>query len=292
MAWLKLTIECPASHVDELSLLFEQFEAIVVSSEACSDEKLFGGVQEEPVYWKRTAVSALLDADIDLDILIACVRNRIGSDNVLANKIESLADENWLEAHKQQHGIMVFAERLCIQPSWLTSSEQYPYTLVLDPGLAFGTGKHATTRLCLDWLAHHEMSFNTLTDYGCGSGILALAAARLGVEKVYAIDIDAQAIRATLSNAELNQLGDRLICTDTDSDLIPASDCLIANILLNPLIELAPRFAELVKQNGKLVLSGILATQAEECLAVYSEWFTMKAPVFEDEWALLEGLRQ
>lgn len=210
MAWLKITVECPASEVDPLITLFEQFESVGISSTACSDEKHYAGVDDDPVYWKRTAVTALLHHDIDLDILLACIRNRIGTENILDNKIEYLKDENWLDMQKRQHQTLVFADRLCIRPSWESADTDYEAQLVLDPGLAFGTGKHATTSLCLEWLASHELDFETLIDYGCGSGILSLAAAALGVPHVYALDIDSQAISATRSNAESNGLEQRV----------------------------------------------------------------------------------
>lgn len=291
MSWLRLTLECRAGHVESLSQLFEQFDAIAITCEALSNEQLFAGVDDDPVYWHRTAISALYEESIDLDILLACARNRIGTENLLGSRIEAVADENWSEAHKAEHGAMVFADRLCIRPSWAQSGRKYPATLILDPGLAFGSGRHATTALCLNWLAAQELGAKQVIDYGCGSGILALAAAKLGAALVYAIDIDPQALVATQNNANNNKLGYKLIVAAAGRALLPAVDILIANILLNPLIELAPRMRELVKEKGKLVLSGLLAVQAEECLAAYSPWFTMSAPVYEDEWALLEGTR-
>jgi ribosomal protein L11 methyltransferase len=291
MSWLRLTLECHATHVDSLSHLFEQFEAVAISSEAVTEEQLFAGISEDPVYWKRTAVSALFDDCVDLDILHACARNRIGTENLLNSRIESVADKNWVDAQKEQHGAMIFADRLCIKPGWLEVETDYPVTLELDPGLAFGTGKHATTSLCLEWLASHDLKQQNIIDYGCGSGILALAAAKLGAKLVYAVDIDPQAIIATNANASKNDLTENIVVSTADSIVMPQADTLIANILLNSLIELAPHLSELVKPSGKLALSGILAVQIDECLAAYTPWFTMSEPVFQDEWVLLEGQR-
>ncbi len=292
MSWLRLTLECKASHVEPLSHLFEQFEAISISSEAVTEEQLFAGVAEDPVYWQRTAVSALFDDSIDLDILLACARNRIGTENLLASRIEAVADQNWVDAHKEEHSAMIFAERLCISPSWSPEKPEYPVTLELDPGLAFGTGKHATTALCLEWLATHDLDDQQIIDYGCGSGILALAAAKLGAKQVYAVDIDPQAVLATKANALNNKLDKKLVASAAENATLPSADILIANILLNPLLELAQQMSNLVRKNGKLVLSGILSVQVDECLAAYSPWFTMGEPVFQDEWALLEGFRK
>lgn len=292
MSWLRLILECDAACVEPLSQLFEQFDAIAISSEAVTDEQLFAGVADDPVYWHRTAVSALLDESIDLDILLACARNRIGTDKLFGSRVEAVADQNWIDAHKAEHHAMVFADRLCISPSWAISDQDYSATLVLDPGLAFGSGKHATTALCLQWLATHDLNSQSLIDYGCGSGILALAAARLGAGPVYAVDIDPQAILATEANARNNKLEDKIVISTVENAGLPSADILIANILLNPLLELAPLISGQVKENGKLVLSGILAVQTEECLAAYSPWFNMAPPVFQEEWALLDGTRK
>ncbi len=291
MSWLRLTLECHADYVDSLSQLLEQFDAIAVSSAAISDEQMFAGVADEPVYWDRTAVSALLDESVDLDILLACARNRIGTENLAGSRVEAVAEQNWVEAHKAEHNTMVFADNLCIRPSWVEADADYPATLVLDPGLAFGSGKHATTSLCLEWLATHDLRSQRLIDYGCGSGILALAAAKLGASPVYAVDMDPQALLATRTNAKANNLQDSLIVAAAESAKLPAVEILVANILLNPLLELASLFSSLVSENGKLVLSGILAVQVDECLAGYTPWFNMAAPIFRGEWALLEGSR-
>ena len=291
MSWLRLILECQEQHVDSLSHLFEQFDAISISIEALSDEALFGGVAEDPGYWHRTAISALFDDSIDLDILLACARNRIGTENLFASQIEAVADNNWLEAHKAEQGEIVFADRLCIRPSWVEASKEFPATLILDPGLAFGSGRHNTTALCLNWLASQDLDSMQVTDYGCGSGILGLAAAKLGAHAVSAVDIDPQALLATRSNAVNNELLDKIKICNVDTDITEKADFLIANILLNPLLQLAPGISKLVKTNGKLALSGILAVQIEECLAVYSPWFNMNDAIFMDEWALLEGTR-
>ena len=181
MPWLRLTLECQEQHVEALSHLFEQFDAIAISSEAISDEQLFAGVADDMHYWHRTAISALFDESIDLDILLACARNRIGTDNLFSSHVEAVADTNWVDTYKAEHGELVFAGRLCIRPTWVEPSQDYPATLVLDPGLAFGSGRHNTTSLCLNWLAVEELGCKKVIDYGCGSGILGLAAAILSI---------------------------------------------------------------------------------------------------------------
>lgn len=288
MALLRLILECRQEDVEALSHLLEQFEALAISSEALSDEPLFAAVAEQPRYWKRTAVAALFDESIDLDILLACARNRIGTEHLLGSRIEAVKDENWLTAHEDEAAEMVFANRLCVRPGWVEKGQDWPATLLLDPGLAFGSGRHETTSLCLDWLARQELEGSTVIDFGCGSGILGLAAVLLGAEKVYAFDIDPQALLASKQNAEKNQVTDNFVVCDAIED-IEQADILVANILLNPLKELAPRFSKMLGKKGNLILSGILSTQVDECLAAYSRWFSMARPLFKQEWAMLEG---
>ena len=293
MSRLRLTIDTHADQVDPLTDLLEQFNACCVSYQPVSDEQIFDNeIPSNTVWWRQTSVSALLDADIDFDILLACIRNRIGTDNIHRHSINPLQNLCWDEAYKQEFHAMQFAGRLVIRPEWEQAVQTDLPVLIMEPGLAFGTGKHPTTALCLEWLTSNDLPGKTVIDYGCGSGILALAAARLGASSVHAIDIDPQALLATRQNAVKNQLSNRIRITAQEAGKPPPADILIANILFNPLLELAPVFAELVRPGGEVVLSGILANQAEDSLVCYKQWFNMGIPVFRDEWALLHGYRQ
>ncbi|MBF8268553.1 MAG: Ribosomal protein L11 methyltransferase [Gammaproteobacteria bacterium] len=292
MSWLRLTIDTHADRVGPLTGLLEQFNACCVSYQPVSAEKIFDNESpSSPIWWQQTSVSALLDPDIDIDILLACIRNRIGTDNIHRYSIETLRDANWSEAHKQEFHSMQFAGRLVVRPEWEQAVPTNLPVITLEPGLAFGTGKHATTTLCLEWLATNDLIGKTVIDYGCGSGILALAAARLGAKSVCAVDIDSQALLATRHNAVKNQLLNQIRIAAVADGKPPPADILIANILFNPLLELAPVFADLVQPGGAIVLSGILMNQAQECLECYKQWFKMGLPVYRDEWALLHGNR-
>ena len=292
MSWLRLTIDTHADQVDPLTDLLEQFNACCVSYQPVSDEQLFDNdIPSNTVWWRQTSVSALLDADIDFDILLACIRNRIGTGNIQRHCINPLQNLCWGEVYKQEFHAMQFAGRLIIRPEWEQAVQTDLPVLMMEPGLAFGTGKHATTSLCLEWLASNDLPGKTVIDYGCGSGILALAALKLGAKYVYAVDSDPQALLATRQNAVKNQLSNRIRITAPESGKPPAADILIANILFNPLLELAPVFAELVRPGGEVVLSGILANQVDDILECYKQWFKMGTPVFRDEWALLHGYR-
>ena len=291
MPWLRLTLEVAAAQVEAATDFLEQFNAGSVSFQPASDEALFAGVGDEPVLWRRTFISALIDADTDMDILLVCLRNRIGKEHIFGQRIEPLPDRDWVESYQSAVTPLVFANRLCIFPSWLAPQPEYEHSVVLDPGLAFGSGTHATTRMCLDWLAGHEIKDNVVIDYGCGSGILALAAARLGARHVYAVDIDPQALAAARKNTQVNDLGNAITVFAPDQHSLPPADLIIANILLRPLLGLAKTFATLAKGGGSIVLSGVLSTQAQECLDAYGSWFKMETPLYRDEWALIHGRR-
>ena len=292
MSWLQLTLESDLDSAEQLSELLEQFGAVSISMTAMSDEKIFAqAIEKNPVLWRQTRVTALLHEDTDLDTLLVCLRNRAGKGKIVKHEISMLEDRDWVNEFKSAHGAKIFSDRLCVCPSWCELPRgDIPY-IILDPGLAFGTGTHETTAACLEWLAKNDIEDKTVIDFGCGSGILALAAVKLGAEKVYAIDIDPQALQATKENAKRNEVNEYFYVAHPDDIQLPQADVLVANILLDPLQKLANHFSELVRPAGDLVLSGLLSTQVEECLEAYQSWFNMDEPTFRQEWLLLHGAR-
>ncbi len=292
MSWFRLTLTSYPQYLEDLGELLEKFDALSVSYTPATSEPIFGDESVVDRFWKQTAVSALFNQDIDMDILVACVRNRFGTENIVDCRIELLQDSNWIENHKPGFAPMIFGDKLCICPSWLARPEGIAYIIELDPGLAFGTGSHATTALCLEWLATNDIQGKRVIDYGCGSGILGLAAAKLGASSVYAVDIESQALLATTSNARNNGLESRIVTALPADMLMQPADIVIANILLNPLITLSTTLSSLLVEGGRLVLSGILSTQTDLCLQTYSRWFEMNQPVFRNEWAMLTGTRK
>ena len=293
MAWLQLTLDSDRNAVERLCALLAQFDAVSVSLSAASGEVLLAegaGLKED--LWERTHISALLPEDIDLDILLACLRNCAGTDQIHGHQITFIGDRDWVSEVQQSHRPQLFGNRLCICPGWCTPPDHIPHLIMLDPGLAFGTGGHDTTAMCLDWLVQNDITGRIVIDYGCGSGVLALAAAALGAGHVYAVDIDPQALMASRSNAERNHLPGKITVTHPDAMELPVADIILANVLLGPLLELAPEFARLVCGGGSVVLSGVLAGQSEECLAAYQTWFNMDVPRYRMEWALLHGTRR
>ena len=291
MSWLQLELETGKPEAETLAGLLEQLGAVSVSLSAASEEPVFDNFEQQRHYWDRTHVTALLHPDVDLDILLVCLRDRIGVDRIYGHRIAQVQDRDWVSEFKAQHQPVLFANRIWITPSWCEAPASTLPSIILDPGLAFGTGAHPTTASCIRWLAEHDLHGKVIIDYGCGSGILAMVAASLGAEKVYAVDIDAQAITAAEANIERNQLADSILCGLPDEVNLPVADVVVANILMNPLKALMSRFTELTHSGSDLVLSGLLATQAEECLASYASCFTMDPPAFEAEWARLHGVR-
>ncbi|MCH8846804.1 MAG: 50S ribosomal protein L11 methyltransferase [Proteobacteria bacterium] len=293
MSWLQLTLESDFESAEQLSELLEQFAAVSVSLSPVSNEKIFGqAIEKDSLLWQQTRIVALLHEDTDLDTLLVCLRNRVGADRIGRHEISILEDRDWVGEYRLGHGVKIFADRLCVCPSWCEIPKDDIATIILDPGLAFGTGTHETTAACLEWLAQSDLKEKSVIDYGCGSGILALAAVKLGAGKVYAVDIDPQALQASEENAKRNEITDQLVIAHPDDIQLPVVDVLLANVLLNPLQGLARHFADLVKPSGDLVLSGLLSTQAEECLEAYQSWFNMDQPVFKQEWSFLHGTRR
>jgi len=292
MAWLQLTLESDSEGARQASELLELFGAISVSLSAVNKQLL---IEQHPdqqqELWDQTQVTALLHKDTDLDVLLASLRKRLGPAPLGNQKIALLPDKDWVREYQLSQGPRLFGNRLCVCPGWCIPPDNIDYVLLLDPGLAFGSGSHVTTGLCLDWLVATNIEGKLVIDYGCGSGILAIAAALLGARHAWALDIDPQALQAATANADRNRVSDKLTIDLPDKNNLPVVDILLANILLQPLQELAARFAALVLPDGNIVLSGILASQAEECLATYATWFNMAAPVFQREWALLTGRR-
>lgn len=293
MTWLQLSLDSNREDAEQLAELLDQFGAISVSLSAISDELLFGQEEkDDEQLWESTRVTALLHEDTDLDTMLVTLNNRVGNNHILGHQIQLLPDKDWVSDFQHSYGVRLFSDKLCICPSWCTPPDNITNILMLDPGLAFGTGTHDTTSMCLEWLIENDVNGKTVIDYGCGSGILALAAVKLGASTASAIDIDPQAVEATRENARKNGLTERITAFFPDEAELEEVDILLANVLLNPLKDLALLFSSLVLPQGKIVLSGILATQAEECLAAYVPWFDMKPPEFRCEWALLEGVRR
>lgn len=296
MPWQQLKIHVSAEHLETLEELLLEQGALSVTYLDAEDQAIF---QKEPgstPLWDKIVLISLFEEDAFLDNIIHRLQQHPAVDARIKIEIEVLEDQQWERSWMTDFQAMQFGDKLWICPNWQTPPDADAINIMLDPGLAFGSGSHATTGMCLRWLAQNDVKNSTVIDYGCGSGVLAMAAALLGASKVYAVDNDPQAITSTEENIRRNGIdsGSIKVCLPDafiESLAQAQADILVANILAEPLLQLASMFAEILKPGGRLILSGLLEDQAEQLLAEYGQWFAMQQPVLEDEWVRLTGTR-
>ena len=273
MPWIQIKLNATNENAEQIGdMLMEETGALSVTFLDAQDTPVFEPLPGETRLWGDTDILALYDAEADTNFIITQIKasNMLADD--FAYKVEQLEDKDWEREWMENFHPMKFGERLWICPSWREIPEPDAVNVMLDPGLAFGTGTHPTTALCLEWLEGLDLSGKTVIDFGCGSGILAIAAIKLGAEKVIGIDIDPQALQASRDNAERNGVADQLevfLPQNQPEGLI--ADVVVANILAGPLRELAPIIKSLVKPNGDLAMSGVLDTHAEDVANHYRD---------------------
>lgn len=291
--WQQILMTVRAEHCAELEALLLEAGARSVTLMDAEDQPVF---QREPgatPLWGTSTLTGLFPLEQNLKALLATLQFHPRVLNRDSLQIEPLQEQVWERTWMDNFAPRQFGKRLWICPSWQSPPDPEAVNILLDPGLAFGTGSHATTALCLRWLEQADLRDKTVIDYGCGSGILAIAAALLGADKIHAVDNDPQAIAATVDNSLRNDLPlDRI--TGYLPEALPKlqADFLLANILAEPLHELADQFATLLKPEGKIVLSGILEEQTESLLARYERWFSLDKPATKDGWVRLSGSRR
>jgi ribosomal protein L11 methyltransferase len=290
MPWQQLTLYTTKEHAEAINEQLEALGAASVTMQDAADQPLYEPPPGATPLWQMTNVVGLFEEEANVEGVLAALRAQYGA-ALPEYRLELLADQDWERVWMDDFKPMRFGRRLWIVPSWSEAPETGGVNILLDPGLAFGTGTHPTTRLCLEWLDGHDIADKQVIDYGCGSGILAIAAALLGAAAVVGVDNDPQAITATKENARRNAVSAQIAAYLPGYEPTETVDLLLANILAGPLAELAPLFAQRVKPGGGLVLSGILPEQAEGLREVYAAWFEM-APACElDGWIRLEGVR-
>ncbi len=262
----------------------------VIFSESDNEPLFQIGVNDTPL-WKKTKVTAFYEQAVDLAPLITAFTNQFKEIETL--HVEIIENQDWVRLSQQNFPTQCYSNNLWIVPSWEKPEKHFHNIVRIDPGLAFGTGTHATTAMCLDYLANHPPKAQDVIDFGCGSGILSLAALALGANKVYALDHDEQAILATNNNAALNDFTNPHNLSVSDSRTLPKikAPLIIANILATPLIQLAPQILELLQADGKLILSGLLKEEVHTVFAAYQKNCTLLNTVIKDEWALLECIK-
>jgi ribosomal protein L11 methyltransferase len=250
----------------------------------------------ETPLWNNTRVTGLFDSGVDMAGLLEDLRASLALEQLPDHSLESLADRDWEREWLRDFGPMQFGRRLWVCPAGSEPDQSDTIIVRLDPGLAFGTGTHATTAMCLEWLDAIDLQGRTMLDYGCGSGVLAIAALKLGCKQAHAMDIDVQAVTATRENAAQNDVQDRLMVSASADDVDGEFDVVVANILAGPLVELAASISERVKPGGQLALSGILSEQAAGVIEAYAPWVDFDEPEFREQdgqtWTRLTGRKR
>ncbi len=296
MSYQQVHITLSSQDAEQLSDAIMEHNALSCAIEDAyagtdAEQEIFGEPGEPTQSWDNSLLLVLFDEKTDVDTMIKLACNDIGID-IPNYQIQTLPEQDWVRLTQAQFNPIQISQRLWIVPSWHNAPDDNAINIKLDPGLAFGTGSHPTTRLCLQWLDNNLSAGKTVLDYGCGSGILAIAAIKLGASHADGVDIDPQAVEAARINAEENQVNANFITSDDDLLAKQTYDIVLANILANPLRLLGSLLASHTKSGGNIVLSGILAEQADEMMAIYQEWFDMNPPIFDEGWACLSGIKK
>jgi len=294
MSWIQVKLSISPDVAETYEDILLAVGALSVTFQDAEDQPIFEPDLGTTPLWQNTVLSGLFSAEQQpAEILAAIDQLCEGKAEDLNLKAEILEDKDWEREWMSSYQPMQFGERLWVCPSWCEAPDPQAVNLLLDPGLAFGTGTHPTTALCLNWLDKQALEGASVTDYGCGSGILGVAALLLGAEHVTAVDIDPQALQATEDNLQRNQLEkQRLDCYLPEHAPELATDVVVANILAGPLVELSPELAKRCKPGGKLVLSGLLSQQRDEIFNAYQQWFELDEVAEREGWIRISGIRK
>lgn len=295
MAWQNVSFLTDAARAEPLCDALLEVGAL----SACIEDADAGTPEEQAQFgepgsinspgWQRSRIIALFEPDADVGALLLRAGRTLGIESVPEYTVEALEEQNWVQMTQAQFDPIRISQRLWIVPSWHESPDPEAISLILDPGMAFGTGSHPTTRLCLEWLERTVEPGQSVLDYGCGSGILAIAAGKLGADRVAGVDIDPLAVAAARANAERN--GVDALFADSAEPVAGEYDVVVANILSNPLRVLAPAICAHVRSGGRLALSGILREQAEEIIGIYAAWLPMQIADTREDWVCLSGVK-
>lgn len=307
MSWQHIHLQCPKDKIEFAEALFYESEAVSILLEDAGDEPLFEPLPGEEPLWDEVILTAIYDTNsddrfdgTDFEALANDIAAQVSASRFWTTRLD---DKDWSREWMAHYKPVKCEGNLWIVPEWLDAPDPTATNLILDPGLAFGTGYHATTRLCLDWLSAQNLKDKVVIDYGCGSGVLGVAALLLGAKEVLAVDIDPQAILATRQNAALNNVSDRLkvFLPEEFSEYQRAhdltADTITANILAKPLIEFAPLFSTLLKDGGSIVLAGLIENQTQSVIDAYAPYFELGAAYHYDNkddhhWHRLSGIKK
>jgi ribosomal protein L11 methyltransferase len=296
VAWLSIEFQARGIYVEQISDVLFELGAISVD---VSDAEV-GTTNEAPIFmepgeeytlsWGLNRISSMFADTFEPEVILNNLIDQIPGLRIVEHTITRVGEEDWVRLTQSQFSVIEISNRLRIVPSWIASVDKNGIEIILDPGLAFGTGSHPTTKLCLSWLEKNISGGEVLMDYGCGSGILAIASKKLGAAEVFGIDIDENAIDASRYNAERNNVD--ISFFNAEDRISGTYDIVVANILSNPLKALAPLLASLVRPKGRVVLSGILAEQESAVWNEYAAWFEKHDVIFDDGWCCLVGVKR
>ncbi|MDG2253077.1 MAG: 50S ribosomal protein L11 methyltransferase [Methylophilaceae bacterium] len=294
MAWTNLMIQTSADSAEKITDYLIELGAISASIQdknlnQNNEEIIFGEPHDGPQqYWKENTISALFEENIEVDKI------KKELENFLNHKIEAIIskieDQDWVKTSQDQFNPICIRDKLWIIPTWHSQELKNGINLILDPGLAFGTGSHPTTHLCIEWLIDNVKKNNQILDYGCGSGILAIAAKKIGCKSALGVDIDPQALIASKDNAKLNNVNIEFI--ESSEPIEIKADLIVANILSSALSVLAPVLASYCRPGGIIALSGILETQEKKIKVIYQEWFDIIGVTKREGWVCISAVRR
>jgi len=300
MSYRELIVELTHERAEELSDALLELGALSVSVEDADadtpdEQPLFGepGLTPERTAWRHSRVVALLGEDQEPAVLLAAAANELGLADTPRYTLREVEEQDWVRLTQSQFEPIQIGERIWVVPSWHDAPDPDALVLELDPGLAFGTGSHPTTRLCMEWLEQHVQPGQSVLDYGCGSGILAILANKCGAHPVIGIDIDPQAVESARHNSARNHVDvTYALPDDYPGDAADRFDIVVANILSNPLKLMASMLSARVKPGGRIALSGVLARQAEDVARAYARWIDIGVWKEHDGWVCLAGTRR
>jgi ribosomal protein L11 methyltransferase len=295
MDWRQFVMDLENLNPETVEEIFVRNGAQSITFTDAGEKPVLEPAPGETPMWREMRIAGLFSPEADLEILQGDLKSALEIDALPSHQVALLEDRAWEREWLKDFRPMLFGERLWILPGDTSVEDDNAVTVSLDPGLAFGTGTHATTALCLEWLDAQDLQGKTMLDYGCGSGVLAIAAVKLGCANAVAMDIDPQAVTSTLANARQNSVKRSVHVVDDAQAIVGQFDVVVANILAGPIIELAGQIAGHLKSGCLLALSGILSEQVDEVLTAYARWIAFDAPAFREQggqtWARLTGRR-
>ena len=292
MAWWQISVQCSADELEQTEAHLFSLGAVSITLCDAQDNPIYEPLPGDTPVWQHSIMTGLFEQSQQIEDLYNNLLELLPDHQAVSVGRSALEDQDWERVHLQHIKPIRCADNLWIVPSWLQPPDPAAINIQLDPGLAFGTGSHPTTALCLAWMAHNNFHNLSVIDYGCGSGILSIAACKLGAKRVFGVDIDPQAVDASIDNARRNGIDPDLLQVSLASNFNTARvDLLIANILSGPLVELAPKFASMIKPGGKILLSGILKTQLNDIKCAYQSYFYLDPESVREDWASISGTR-